>query len=444
MSIETSTPVMILQAVNHGPLGIARSLGRMGVPVYVADLDARAPACVSRYCREVFPCRLDDAETAVRALLAASRRIGRRPILIPTTDDAALFVATHQTALGDAYIGVDLDPELVRDLCSKKRMHYLARRCGVPTAQAVFPGNRADVLAFVENAVFPVMLKGIDGLRLWRERGERMLIVHSRGELLEAYDRLEDPRDPNLMLQEYIPGGDDTVWMFNGYFNARSECLVGVTGKKIRQYPVHRGATTLGICLRNETVAETTKAFMRAIGYRGVLDIGYRFDARDGQYKVLDVNPRVGATFRLFASDSGMDVVRAMYLDVTGQPVYAGTVHEGRRWIVEDFDLASSRRYRAERTLTLGGWLRSLRGVEEAAYFAPDDLRPLLVMCADRMGELVRRVSRKVARRRRVRRATRRSADRGPTIGAPALGRVQDERMMCNERLAPGLDPSAG
>src|SRR5262249_46387259 len=142
MPIETSTPVMILQAVNHGPLGIARSLGRMGVPVYVAELDARAPACVSRYCREVFPCRLDEPETALRALLAASERIGRSPILIPTTDDAALFMATHRTALRGAYIGVDLDPELVRDLCSKKRMHFLAQGCSVPTAQAVFPERR--------------------------------------------------------------------------------------------------------------------------------------------------------------------------------------------------------------------------------------------------------------------------------------------------------------
>jgi len=37
------------------------------------------------------------------------------------------------------------------------------------------------------------------------------LVVHNERELLEAYDSMEDPRDPNLMLQEYIPGGDDTV-----------------------------------------------------------------------------------------------------------------------------------------------------------------------------------------------------------------------------------------
>ena len=126
----------------------------------------------------------------------------------------------------------------------------------------------------------------------------------------------------------------------------------------------------------------------------------------------------------------------------TRQPVHAGTVREGRRWIVEDFDLASSLRYRAERTLTLGAWRRSLRGVEEAAYFAPDDLRALLAMCAGRVRKLVRSVSQAAARRRRIGGPTLRPGDRG--LVAPTLGRVQDKPIMCNERLAPELDPSAG
>ena len=104
------------------------------------------------------------------------------------------------------------------------------------------------------------------------------------------------------MLQEYIPGGDDDVWMFNGYFDADSDCLVGFTARKLRQTPIHTGATSLGICLPNAEVHETTVRWMKRLGYRGILDIGYRFDARDGRYKVLDVNPRIGATFRLFVA----------------------------------------------------------------------------------------------------------------------------------------------
>src|SRR5208283_6120920 len=123
------------------------------------------------------------------------------------------------------------------------------------------------------------------------------------------------------MFQEYIPGGDDSVWMFNGYFNENSDCLFAITGKKIRQAPVYIGYTSLGICLKNEVVDETTRRFTKEISYRGILDIEYRYDARDKQYKVLDINRRIGSTFRLFVSQDGLDVARAAYLDLTGQPV---------------------------------------------------------------------------------------------------------------------------
>jgi predicted ATP-grasp superfamily ATP-dependent carboligase len=246
-----------------------------------------------------------------------------------------------------------------------------------------------------------------------------MFLVREPGELLARYDALEDPAQPNLMLQEYIPGGEDSVWMFNGYFDARSECLLGFTGKKLRQYPAYIGATSLGICLANEVVEAVTKTFMKAIGYRGILDIGYRYDARDGSYKVLDVNPRIGATFRLFVAENGMDVARALYLDLTGQPVPGGTAPDGRKWIVEDHDVVSSLRYRLDKHLTLAGWLRSLRGIREAAYFASDDRRPLFAMCARDGREFLRRLTGTPGRRADdQRRAPAHTADVPPATAA--------------------------
>ena len=103
----------------------------------------------------------------------------------------------------------------------------------------------------------------------------------------------------NTMLQEYIPGGPDTSGCSTAT-STRSDCLFGFTGRKLRQSPPYTGMTSLGVCLPNPDVAQTTTRFTKEIGYRGVLDIGYRYDARDGRYKLLDVNPRLGATFRLF------------------------------------------------------------------------------------------------------------------------------------------------
>jgi predicted ATP-grasp superfamily ATP-dependent carboligase len=129
---------------------------------------------------------------------------------------------------------------------------------------------------------------------------------------------------------------------------------------------------------------------MQTIGYHGILDIGYRRDNRNGQYKVLDVNPRIGCTFRLFTAANGMDVARALYLAMTGQGVTAADAEEGRKWLVEDFDLFSALRSWRSGDLTLKDWVRSLRGVQETACFALDDPLPFLMMGVDDCAELYR------------------------------------------------------
>ena len=105
----------------------------------------------------------------------------------------------------------------------------------------------------------------------------------------------------------------------------------------------------------------------QALGYQGILDIGYRYDARDGKYKVLDVNPRIGGTFRLFVDANGMDVARALYLDMTGQAVACAACSEGRKWVVEDRDIESSYWYWRDGQLGFREWASSFRGLREAA-----------------------------------------------------------------------------
>jgi predicted ATP-grasp superfamily ATP-dependent carboligase len=309
-------------------------------------------------------------------MLEIAEKVGHRPILIPTTDSAAIWVAENADALGQGYCFPRQDSSLVRILSDKGRMQELARRNGVPTAKAVVPRSKRDVEQYLETAVFPVMVKATDADSMRRRTGGTKFIIESPRELLELYARAEDRQAPNLLIQEFIPGDD---WMFDGYFDQNSECLFGVTGTKIRRFPVYTGVTSLGVCRRNDAVLKTTTEFMTAIGYHGILDIGYRYDRRDGQYKVLDVNPRIGCTFRLFAAPNGMDVSRALYLHMTGQPVVPAEATDGRKWIVEDFDLVSAIRLWRDGALSLKDWGTSLRGVEEAACFALDDPLPFLM-----------------------------------------------------------------
>src|SRR6185437_3432837 len=87
----------------------------------------------------------------------------------------------------------------------------------------------------------------------------------------------------------------------------------------------------------------------------------------------------------------GMDVARALYLDLTGQPVPAGAAANGRKWLVEDLDLVAAFRSPRETSLTAWNWLKSLRGVQETAFLDFKDPLPALMMLRSDANELARR-----------------------------------------------------
>ena len=366
---------VLVLGLHHGALGIARSLGRCGVMVYGATDDLSTPVSRSRYLQRVFSwcVDLEEPARAVAELRAIGDRL-ERPLLLPTNDVATLLVEEHAEALLGSFDFRPRAPGLARALSSKRGMYELCVSHGIPTPRTLFPSSVDDVAAKLEELSFPVVVKVVDSLAGGASRLPRTTIAGNPEAAVASVRRLNG----NALVQEYVPGGAESVWMFNGYFDERGDCLFGLTGRKLRQHPASGGITSLGLCVRNDTVHELTRRLMRAIGYHGILDCGFRFDARDGQYKLLDVNPRIGGTFRLFVDTAGLDVARVWYRDLTGQPVEPGQANDGRRWLVEDIDLVSASRNMLDRTIGLRDWLGSLRHVDETAWLAGDDLWPAL------------------------------------------------------------------
>ena len=65
------------------------------------------------------------------------------------------------------------------------------------------------------------------------------------------------------------------------------------------------------------------------MGYRGLVDVDFRLDPRDGIYKLLDFNPRMGAASRVFRSSAGLDLVQIALLDLVGHSPTAGAAVRG-------------------------------------------------------------------------------------------------------------------
>jgi D-aspartate ligase len=415
--LDTGTPAVVLKldrnVMHHGGLGAIRSLGRLGVPVYGVHEDPLAPAARSRYLHGRWICRLptDDAGPVHAGLMTLAKRIGRPAVLIPTDDAGAIFLAEHGSDLRRHFLFPDPPGDLPRRLAGKYTMYQLCRELGVPCAAAALPEALGDAKRFAEQVGFPLVAKLATPWRSSSAQGLRSTsIIRTSDDLAHAWRACAESGGGALMLQEYVKGWD---YFFHGYCDAHSRCRPGFVGSKERSYPAHAGLTSLGRWVDNPELHHQATELVARLGFRGIVDLDYRFDPRTGTYKLLDFNPRLGAQFRLFCDSAGVDVVVAAHLDLTGRAIPQGSPHLGRSFLVENYDPIAALNYRDD-GLDLKSWMASIRKADELAWFARDDLAPFGLMCL-RMGW------------RAITRPLRRHAATQPTTTPLSAGRTWNE-----------------
>ncbi|MEV5780409.1 ATP-grasp domain-containing protein [Streptomyces sp. NPDC048448] len=368
--------------LHHGGVGAIRSLGRLGIPMYAITEDRYTPAAASRYLRRAFvwpTTGTEEPERLVEGLLRIGRRIGRPTVLVPTDEEAAVLIAEHQEELAERFLFPRVDAKLPRRLASKQGLHELCVEHGIPSPAAAFPQSYEEIERFAASARFPLVAKNREAfVRRSRPAVNGTTRIATREGLL-ALAR-DWGGNPGVILQEYLPREEAEDWIVHAYFDADSTPLAMFTGVKVRSWPPHAGMTANAYVVDNPELADLAARFIKQIGFSGVIDLDLRFDRRDGQYKLLDFNPRMGAQFRLFENESGIDVVRAMHLDLTGRTVPEGEQRAGHRYIVENIDLPALLAYRRSGYTTPHAPARA--SGTELAWLAGDDLRPFFTMLA--------------------------------------------------------------
>ncbi|WST46926.1 ATP-grasp domain-containing protein [Streptomyces avidinii] len=409
---------------HHGTLGAVRSLGRNGVEVHAVVEAGGGPVGRSRYLRAVHsgPAGGLDPEapgTLLECLTGVSERIGRPAVLIAMDDLSAIAVSRVAPMLRERFRIPHQPDNLPARVADKAELSRLCARWDVPHPETVIPASGAEAAEAAWRLGLPVVAKwsrpwllpaGADGLR-------STMILHTTAEARRLYERSAEAGS-RLLLQRFLPAGPDTDWFFHGAFARGGRPLLAGSGRKEMSWPVRTGLTAVGRWLPDPAVEEAGLRLAERLGYQGILDLDFRRDER-GCFRLVDFNPRPGAQFRLFADAAGLDVVQAMYLDLTGQQVPTPSGGPGRVFVAENYALLAAvrggslpRRRAAGPAEPAGsagaagpagksGASASVlpgadrqaapkraaeRGRVETAWFAGDDLMPFLAMLGALLG----------------------------------------------------------
>jgi D-aspartate ligase len=381
-NLDPKYPALILKMsrtpIHHGALGVARTLGKLGVPVYAVVEDAYTPLARSRYLTKAFVWEScpTDPKSFVKAMSLIAEVIARPTIIVPMDDLSAVSVAENAASLARWFIVPPVPSQLPRQLADKACFHVLCADIGIPLARSVVPQSIDDVRAFTESTGFPVVVKAAEQ---WLPLKDTFVtkLIKTPEQLFNLCENYNYEGSQRLIIQEHIPGED---WICHGYYNSNKNINVTFTGRKLRSYPPDAGSTALGLSLDNETLRCVSEKLLKAVAYSGIIDMDWRKDERDGQYKILDCNPRVGQNFRMFENGAGIDVVRAQHLDLSGRNIDNAAPIGGRLFRVESFyALAFLRRLpRGASKQDASKYLPPKS--RELAWWSSDDPVPFLMM----------------------------------------------------------------
>jgi D-aspartate ligase len=389
-ALDKRYPGLILKAgtMHHGALGVARTLGRLGVPAYAAVEDASAPLARSRYVTKAFVwdhCSADQ-ETFLKAIFSTAETIGRPAVLFAVDDLSAMFVAENAEILADRFLFPRLPRNLPRQLINKASLYSLCVALGIPCARSLCPKSEADVRDFSKDVTFPIVVKTTEQWRL-PTPVVGVTFIPNRQSLFRFLEHIEHEQLSRIILQEYVPGDD---WIYHGYSAPESSFCLSFTGQKLLSYPPTGGPTAVGISLNNDTVRAQAELLLKSISYSGIIDMDWRLDRRDGQYKLFDCNPRLGMNFRMFESQAGLDVVRAQHLDLTNRAVDNSPMIDRRLFVVESYWLLSSLRG-AHAAATTDEHLPPTAASRELAWWSNDDPLPVFVMSVQLLAGIIKR-----------------------------------------------------
>ncbi len=383
-ALQTQSPMMapppaggaIVIGGNYRALGIVRSLGRQGIPVWVLT-DEHRLAAYSRYATRSLVWPQGEAHQLEFLYELCARHGLGGWVLFPSGDEDAGVIAKHHAILSQQFRMTVPPWETLCFSYDKRLTHQLAAGLGVAIPLTLYPRNQAEVESL--DCEFPVILKpafkeGFNAFvhaKAWR--------VTNRDELKAGYMRACALVPPEIiMVQELIPGGGETQYSYAALAE-RGRPLVSLVARRTRQYPVDFGrASTFVESVDEPEVEKASLALLAALDYTGLIEVEFKRDPRDGQYKLLDINPRIWGWHTLGRRFGG-DFPYLLWQLLHGNLVAETRIPPGLRWLRLSTDLLAAGSEILHRHISPAAYLGSLKRPLEMAVFARDDPLPGLL-----------------------------------------------------------------
>ncbi|MGA8764701.1 MAG: hypothetical protein WB562_17660 [Candidatus Sulfotelmatobacter sp.] len=336
-SVERKRLGAIVLGGNFVGLGIARSLGKQGIPIWVFDADrSKSIAQFSRYTTRF----VETKEAIADVLLSEGRQHQLNGwVLFPVLDEYVEILSANHHALSSIYRVTTGPPEVTKFALDKRLTYLRANELGIAAPWTSAGNSLADLET--EGIPYPVILKPAINHHFFPQTNVKALPAENSAELRRGFAQMSRYIPPGeILVQERIPGGGENQFSF-GAVCKDGHAYSSLVAQRRRQYPVEFGnASTFVETTSQPAVEAAGRQFLESIGFDGMAEVEFKFDPRDGKYKILDVNLRPWG-WHVLGKAAGIDFPYLLWRQAVELPIVTVQAHNNAAWIREITDFVA-------------------------------------------------------------------------------------------------------
>jgi predicted ATP-grasp superfamily ATP-dependent carboligase len=372
--------VIVLEPYNGG-LALARSLVRAGHPVTMVvgeelSYMARTRGAAGRVLAA------GQGQDAIRPALAELAEQGPA-VVVTGADTATEWLARHRAELPDGLRTFEGPGSGHLELIGKERAYEIAAAAGVAVPW-MRPVQTVDELAdAARDATYPCVLKPVLSHVFRQQFGEERVFLVNDAEEARRSGTPALEAGIEMLMSEYVPGGDGDVEEAIVVRTAEGEYPVRFGCRKIRQHPTGFGAASICVSDPIDDSMALATAVLDEAGFTGVVGVETKRHAETGRVYFIEANVRLPTQWGL-GDASGVEASRRLAATLAGErlgpqpPLKAGV-----KLVFPELEvpaaLALLRRENGRgRTATAREILRSYRGTRELGILNPRDPAPLV------------------------------------------------------------------
>lgn len=268
--------------------------------------------------------RLWDKDKFKEAINEYVKNINANKIVcISSNETYARFLVENKEKLDKRITFNYVDLNFIDTLMMKDKFYETYGNSGLLPKTIIY--NLNDKLNIDFN--FPVIIKPSNVITFNHINFEGKKKIYKLNNIEEVketinYFKNSDYKD-NLIIQEYIPGDDSSLFDGVIYSNSKGKCeffalaqiglqehtsnMVGNAACLINNFNTNKDD--------NKEIINTFKNFMEKINFKGIAELDIKYDYRDKKYKILEINARQGRC-SYYVSAAGFNLVKCIVDDL--------------------------------------------------------------------------------------------------------------------------------